>query len=105
MTNYTNVLNCEYQRVKRQAQESVSRSARWRHVIAITKSQLNRLMKAYETKKGMTMKISKTQLTYHMKIEGGFLPMLVGFIQFLLGTVLPGWRIIWTRKYGCSKTN
>ena len=31
-------------------------------VIAITKSQLNRLMKAYEAKKGRTIKMSRTQL-------------------------------------------
>ena len=30
-------------------------------VIAITKSQLGRLMKAYEAKKSMTIKMSKTQ--------------------------------------------
>ena len=37
----------------------------------------------------MTIKISKTQLAYNMKIEGGFLPMLAGLILFLIGTVLP----------------
>ena len=57
-------------------------------VIAITKSQLDRLMKAYEAKKWMTMKMSRTQLAYNMKIEGGFLPMLAGLIQFLPETVL-----------------
>ena len=44
-------------------------------VIAITKSQLDRLVKAYEAKKGMTIKMSKIQWAYNMKIEGGFLPM------------------------------
>ena len=52
-------------------------------VIAITKSQLDRLLKAYEIKKGMTVKMSKTQLAYNMKIEGGFLPMLAELIPFL----------------------
>ena len=37
----------------------------------------------------MTIKLSKTQLAYNMKIEGGFLPMLAGLILFLTGTVLP----------------
>ena len=41
-------------------------------VIVITKSQLDRLVKAYEAKKGMTIKMSKTQLAYNMKIDGGF---------------------------------
>ena len=58
-------------------------------VIAITKSQVDRLVKAYEAKKGATIKMSKTQLAYNMKIEGGFLPMLARLIPFLTGTVLP----------------
>ena len=33
--------------------------------------------------------MSKTQLAYNMKIEGGFLIMLAGLIAFLTGTVLP----------------
>ena len=33
--------------------------------------------------------MSKTQLDHNMKIEGGFLPALVGLIPFLTGTVLP----------------
>ena len=38
-------------------------------VNTITKSQLDRLEKAYAPKKGMKMKLSKTQLPYKMKIE------------------------------------
>ena len=45
-------------------------------------------MKAYEANKGMTIKMSKTQLAYNMKIEG-FLPMLAGLIPVLTGNVLP----------------
>ena len=56
-------------------------------IIAITKSQLSRLMKAYEAKKGMTIKMLRRQMTYNMKIEG-FLPMLAGLIPFLTKTVL-----------------
>ena len=59
------------------------------YVIAITKSQLGRLKKAYEGNKGMTVKMSRRQLAYNMKIEGGFLPMQAGLIPFLTGTVLP----------------
>ena len=33
--------------------------------------------------------MSKTQLDHNMKIEGGFLPALAGFIPFLTGTILP----------------
>ena len=58
-------------------------------VIALTNSQLDRLLEAYEEKKGKTIKMSKTQLAHNMKIEGGFLPALAGLISFRTGTVLP----------------
>ena len=41
-------------------------------VIAITNLQHDRLVEAYEDKKGMTIRMSQTQLTHNMKIEGGF---------------------------------
>ena len=50
-------------------------------VIALTKQQLDRLVKAYEEKKGMTIGISKTQLAHNMKVERGFLPALAGLIS------------------------
>ena len=46
-------------------------------------------MEAYEEKKGMTIRMSKTQLAHNMKIESGFLLALAGLIPFLTGTVLP----------------
>ena len=46
-------------------------------------------MEAYEEKKCMTIRMSKTQLAHNMKIEGGFLPALAGLIPFLTRTVLP----------------
>jgi len=62
-------------------------------VIALTQSQVVKLKKAYETGKGVTIKMSKTQIAHNMKIEGGFLPLLAGLasqaIPFLTGTVLP----------------
>ena len=58
-------------------------------VIALTKSQVDSLVEAYEEKKGMTVRMSKTQLAHNMKIEEGFLPALAGLIPFLIGTVLP----------------
>ena len=45
-------------------------------------------MKAYEAKKGMTIKMSKTIGLQHEN-KGRFLPMLAGLIPFLTGTVLP----------------
>ena len=74
MTSYTNVKVriSEGQKDKlKKAFESNCESIAIRHtstdlngedVIAITKSQLVRLMKAYEAKKGMTIKMSKRQL-------------------------------------------
>ena len=56
-------------------------------VIALTNPQADRLVEAYVKKKGMTIKMSKTQLA-HKKIEG-FVPALTGLIPFLTGTVLP----------------
>ena len=58
-------------------------------VIALTKSQVDRLVEAYEEKKGLTIRMSKTQLAHNTKIEGGFLPALPGLIPFLTGTDLP----------------
>ena len=63
-------------------------------VIAITNSQLDRLVEAYEGKKGMTIKVSKIQLAYNMKIDGGFLPALAGLIPFPTGTVLPALGVV-----------
>ena len=37
--------------------------------IALTKSQVDRLVEAYEEKKGMTITMAKTQITYNIKIE------------------------------------
>ena len=41
----------------------------------------------------MIIKISKTQLAYNMKTEGGFLPMLAGLIPFLTGIILLALRV------------
>ena len=38
-------------------------------VIAITNSQLDRLVQAYDEKEGMTIKISKTQLANNKKLQ------------------------------------
>ena len=46
-------------------------------------------MEAYEEKKGLTIRMSKTQLAHNAKIEGGYLLASAGLIPFLIGTVLP----------------
>ena len=80
MTNYTNVKVriSEGQKVKlKKAFESNCESIAIRltstdlnseDVIAITKSQLGILRKAYEANKGTTIKMSRRQLAYNMKI-------------------------------------
>jgi len=62
-------------------------------VLALTHSQVNRMIKAYQDGKGITMKMSKRQVVHNMKIEGGFLGMLADLaakaLPFLAKTVLP----------------
>ena len=45
-------------------------------VLALTNSQVNKIRKAYEGGKGITIKMSKSQLAHNKKVEGGFLGML-----------------------------
>ena len=62
-------------------------------VIAVTQSQLNQLKKAHESGKGVTIKMSKSQVAHNMMVQEGFLPLLAGIMSqalpFLTGTVLP----------------
>ena len=62
-------------------------------ILALTKSQLNKLTKAYESGKGATIKMSSTQLKHNLKVEGGFLGMLAGlaarFLPMIASKVLP----------------
>jgi len=62
-------------------------------VLALTNSQVNRMTKTYENGKGITIKISRSQVVHNMKIEGGILGFLAGLaakaLLFLAKTVLP----------------
>ena len=64
------------------------------HVLAITQAQINKMKKAYENGKGVTIKMSKTQLIHNAKVEGGFIGAILPFLatagKFLLSSVLPG---------------
>src|SRR5678816_1061251 len=64
------------------------------HVLALTSAQLNKMKKAYENGKGVTIKMSKTQLIHNAKVEGGFIGAILPFLatagKFLLSSVLPG---------------
>src|SRR6218665_260566 len=63
------------------------------HVVALTQAQINKMAKAYENGKYVTIKMSKTQIEYNKKVEGGFtdalLPMLANDGQFLFSKLLP----------------
>ena len=45
-------------------------------VLALTNSQVTKITKAYQGGKGITNKMSKSQLAHNKKVEGGFLGML-----------------------------
>ena len=62
-------------------------------ILAITHSQANKLAKAHENGKGITIRMSSKQLKNNMKIEGGFLGVLAGLaaraLPMIARTVLP----------------
>ena len=62
-------------------------------ILAVTESQAKKLAKAYENKKGVTIRMSSRQLKHNMKVEGGFLSLLAGLaaraLPMLAKTVLP----------------
>ena len=63
------------------------------HVLTLTKAQINKTTQAYESGKGMTIKMSKTQLQHNRNVEGGFLllllPLLATAGRYLATSVLP----------------
>ena len=64
-------------------------------VLALTNSQVNRMTKAYQNGKGITIKMSKRQVAHNIKTEGGFLSFLAGLaakaLPFLVKPVHPTW--------------
>jgi len=62
-------------------------------VLALTNSQVNRMTKAYQNGKGITIEMSKHQVVHNMKTEGGFLSLIAGLtakaLPFLAKTILP----------------
>ena len=62
-------------------------------ILAITKSQAEKLAKANEDGKGITIRMTSKQLKHNMKVEGGFLGLLAGLaakaLPMLAKTVLP----------------
>ena len=64
------------------------------HNLGLTKTQISKIEKAKQMKRGVGLNITKLQLRKNMKIEGGFLPLLVGLastiLPILTKTILPG---------------
>ena len=62
-------------------------------VLALTKTQISKMTKAYQHHKGVTIKLSPAQLKHNKKVEGGFLGMLAGLsasaLPMLIKNVLP----------------
>ena len=65
---------------------------RGEHKLALANSQANKLQKAIEGGKRVTFRMSKKQLKHNLKVEGGFLGLLVGLaaraLPMLARTVL-----------------
>ena len=62
-------------------------------ILTVTNSQANKLAKAHENSKGITIRMSSNQLKHKKKIEGGFLGLLAGLaaraLPMIARTVLP----------------
>ena len=62
-------------------------------ILAVTRSQANKLAKAHENGKSITIRMSSKQLKHNTKIEGGFLGLLAGLaaraLPMVARTVLP----------------
>ena len=57
------------------------------HILAVTKSQLNKIAKAYEKGTGVTLKLSKKKLSHNAKVEGGFIGALLPLLGMLGSTL------------------
>ncbi len=58
-------------------------------IIALTKTQVNKLAKAYQDGKGVRIKLSATQLKHNKEMEGGFIgALLTGLASSVLPSVI-----------------
>ena len=105
MTRYTNIKVNISQGLKEKLQHAIKAgcpavSIRLGHedlqgndILAVTGSQAKKLAKAHENGKGITIRMSSSQLKHNTKIEGGFLGLLAGLaaraLPFVVKTVLP----------------
>ena len=58
-------------------------------MLALTKSQLSKIKKAYEQGKGVTIKLSKKQVMHNKKVEGGFIAALLPWLATAAKFVAP----------------
>jgi len=62
-------------------------------ILALTNAQVNRMTKAYENERGITIKMSRRQVEHNKTIEYGILGFLAGLaakaLPFLAKTVIP----------------
>lgn len=56
-------------------------------VLAFTKSQMKKMVKARKNGKGVTITMNRAQLKHQLKIEGGFLGALAGLAAKCLPTI------------------
>ena len=67
------------------------------HKLALTNAQFNKLNKAKENNKGITIRMSSKQLKHNLKTEGGFLGLLAGLaaraLPMIAKSVLPAFGV------------
>ena len=100
MSNYQkvklNISQGQADKIKKTIQEKSDVSIRLSHpdlegdhVLAVTKSQVNKITKAYNNGTGVTLKLSKKQLSHNSEIEGGFIGALLQLLGMLAARAAP----------------
>ncbi len=59
-------------------------------LLLLTQSQINNILKARSQNKGITLKLSGKQIQANLKVEGGFIGMLLNLAARVLPTLLGG---------------
>ena len=83
---YVNILDGQAQKLKHSLNVGCSATSirlgkndlEGEHKLALTNSQFDKLNKAKENNKGITIRMSSKQLKHNIKVEGGFLGLLAG---------------------------
>jgi 2,4-dienoyl-CoA reductase-like NADH-dependent reductase (Old Yellow Enzyme family) len=68
--------------------------------VAFTTSQLNKIAEAFNNRKGITIKMSKTQVEHNKQIEGGFILPLLGAVA---SAVLPSLASMAVDRITCQR--